>query len=193
MKKLFIVVLILFVGVCYGQGRIVGLHRLQPEYITVTCDSTDSTTIYVSFPPASGINSSHRTAISATAFTSASAQAIHQDFVATGDVYISVVTDTSTIEESDSMFAYIKPYFYDATKATWYAVNADKGYLVFDTAGTYIQSTVDYLDWTHGSGYGACLSNELWPCSGFTLTIGQRTYNNAGAASTFYVGIWICQ
>ena len=192
MKKLVSILLLLSFGVVFGQGKVIAEKLIEPEFITVVMDSITQVKVYYTFPPPQGLSSSHRTAISETAPTSASAQARNMQFSSTGDVFISVVLDTLTNSDTDSLYFSIKPLVYDETKATWYESAADVLYLVFDTAGTYTSSALDYLSWTHGYCYTTTLSGSLWPCAGFTLMMDRVNRGNdyADADITAYIGIW---
>lgn len=191
MKKWILALVVLFATVAYGQAKIIAQKLIQPEYITVTIDSITAQTIYYTFPPPQGITSSKRTAISTTALTLAAAQAKSPDFSATGDLFIGVVLDTLTRSDVDSLYMFIKPLWYDKTKETWYTSTKDSTFLVFDTAGTYTSTSLDYLTWVHGSGYSTTLSNELWPCAGIALTINRVSRNIPDADITAYFSFWI--
>ena len=161
--------------------------RITAQYLTVTLDSTATATVYCLFRPT---RESNLFSISETAPTSTAQATRLEEWSCTGDVFISMVLDTLTNQESDSLYAYVQPYVYDATKAAYYTVQTQIEYLVFDTDDTYTQATVDYLDWSQGLCYGTSLSGALWPCAGFVLTIGQAAFDEAGAATTVYLAVW---
>lgn len=189
MKK--VLALLLLPMLAFAQlDNVVSQKEIIPEYITVDLDSTTTSTIYYIFPPSAGITSSRRTAPSTTAPTASSAQANIRSYTATGDVGISVVIDSVTADESDSLYMYINPLFYDATKAAWHIDATHVRYLVFDTADSYTSDSVDYLNWSSGGDYYTTLSNELWPAAGFALTVGQYTIDVAGAYTRCYFGFW---
>lgn len=190
MKKVLILLFVLFAVSLFAQGKVISVPIIIPESTTITLDSTATSTIYVSFPPPSGPTSASRTAISTTAFSATSAQSVNRVFSSTGDVYVSFVADTSVREESDSLTAWIQPYVYEINKNAWYETAADSTFLVFDTPGTYIATSADYLNWTHGKLYGVPLSNELWPCSGFSITFYAKQFNTAGSQTKLYLTIY---
>ena len=191
MKRLISLILLLPV-LAFGQGKVIAEKLIEPEYLTVVMDSVTQVKVYYIFPSPQGLTSSNRTAPSETAPTSASAQARNRQFSSTGDVFISVVLDTLTNSDTDSLYFSIKPLVYDATKGLWYESAADVLYLVFDTAGTYTSSALDYLSWTHGYCYTTILSGSLWPCAGFTLMMDRVNRGNAYADAdiTAYIGFW---
>ena len=174
----------------FGQQKVISLNSIQPEYITVTLDSSTSSIVYYIYPPPAGINSGNRTAISTTAPTSASTQAKNLDYVASGALTIAMVTDTVTAEESDSLYAYVQTLIYDETKATWYRSTNDTLFLDFDTPGTYTGTSLDYLDWTHGSCYTADVGGSIMPGAGIALTLVSVANDNAGADMKAYVIFW---
>lgn len=192
MKKLVSFILLLSFGVVFGQGKVIAEKLLEPEYLTVVMDSITAVNIYYIFPSPQGLNSSNRTSPSETAPTSASAQARNPQFSSTGDMFISVVLDTLTNSDVDSLYMSIKPLVYDEAKATWYTSASDIIYLVFDTPSTYTSSALDYLTWVHGSCYTVSLSGVLWPCAGFMLTMNRVNRGNAYADAdiTAYFGFW---
>jgi len=191
MKFLTVLVsIVLLFGIGYGQQKVESLDVIQPEFTTVTLDSTATSSVYYIFPPPAGINSGNRTAISTTAPTSASAQAKNLEFNASGALTISIVTDTLTAEESDSLYVSVASLIYDDNKATWYASNNDVFYLDLDTQGTYTNSSVQYLDWTHGTCYTADLGGEIMPAAGIKVTFGAYQNDTATSDTKLYVGFW---
>ena len=190
MKYFLCLFLALFVVNVYSQQKVISLKTIRPEFITVALDSTTSSIVYYIYPPPAGDNSPNRTAISTTAPTSASLQAKNLEYNAEGALTISLVTDTLTAEESDSLYGYVQTLIYDDTKAAWYRATNDTLFLDFDTPGTYTGTSIDYLDWTHGSCYVAELGGSIMPGAGLAITLGQHTDDNAGAATTLYVGFW---
>jgi hypothetical protein len=182
--------LLLLVGINYGQRTVTALDVIRPEYITVALDSSTTSTVYYIYPPPAGENSGNRTAISTTAPTSASLQAINKEYNAKGALTIAIVTDSSTAEESDSLYISVATLWYDETKASWYTSNNDIQYLDFDTQGTYVNPAIQYLDWTHGTGYTADLGSQIMPGAGLTVVVGQVANDNAGAASNVYLSFW---
>lgn len=192
MKRVSLVLLILSLAATiasaqFRDGERTMFKSIKPVFLTVTLDSTTTSTVYVPFPTDDWDRSS--TNVSTTALTISSSQYGKAELLATGDYYISIVVDAVT-EESDSLYAYINPYFFDKTKEAWYINTTDKTWLCFDTPGVYTKSAVDYLNWTDGGAYGVQLSNELWSCAGFVVVFGQKAYDVAGAYTTVNVGVW---
>jgi len=186
--------ILLMVGVLFAQQSTVDLSVIQPEFYQLTLDSTTTSTVYYIYPPARGPNSAHRTAISTTTPTSASSQAKLLEYNSSGALTLSMVTDSVTAEESDSLYAYVQTLFYDENKATWYKSTNDSLYLVFDTPGTYTQTTGnDYLDWTHGSGYTCELGGDIMPGAGLAITFGAHQDDTAGADTKLSLGFWLQQ
>jgi hypothetical protein len=189
MKRL-IGLFLIFSVLCAAQDKVTTVGLILPEFTTVTLDSSDSQTLYVTFPYTAGPTSARRIQISTTKPTSTSAQAINPVFSSSGNVFVHVIPDTLTRQESDSLYAYIKPLVYDSNKKDWYTSEKDSTFLVFDTIGMYSSTVADYLDWTHGKCYTTTLTNELWPCAGFTITFVQRAFNVATADTKLYLGFW---
>ena len=191
MKFLTVFILIvLFSLSAYSQPKTTGLDVTRPEFITVTLDSTTSSVVYYIWPPPAGDNSPNRTAISATAPTSASLQAQNLEYNASGGLTISVVIDSLTAQESDSFYVSVATLIYDKTKATWYTSTNDIFYLDLDTQGTYINSAIQYLNWTHGLCYTAGLGGDILVGAGLAVTVGQVTTDVTDAATTVYLGFW---
>jgi hypothetical protein len=174
----------------FGQKKVITLNSIQPEFITITLDSTASSIVYYIYPPPAGINSDKRAAVSTTAPTATSVQAKNLDFVASGALTIAMVTDTVTAEESDSLYAYVQTLIWDDTKAGWYRSTNDTLFLDFDTPGTYTGTSIDYLDWTHGSLYTADVGGSIMPGAGIALTVGAVANGTSDADMKAYVSFW---
>lgn len=187
MKQLLTALLILALCAPVVAQQQVWHPEIKVEHLTVTLDSTATATVYCLFWPT---REGARFSISETAPTSTSAQARLAEYTATGDVFVSMVLDTLTNQESDSFYVSIQPYVYDNTKQAFYTVQSHIDYLVLDTDDSYTSATVDYLDWTHGNCYGASLTGALWPTAGFVITLGQAAFDEAGAATTVYLSVW---
>jgi hypothetical protein len=188
--KWLLTLLLLIPLLSFGQRKVVTLKSIQPEYITVNVDSTASSVVYYIFPPPAGINSNDRTAISTTAPTSASAQAKNLVYNASGALTVAAVIDSVTAQESDSFYAYIQTLIYDETKAGWYRSTNDTLFLDFNTAGTYTGTSIDYLNWTHGSCYTADVGGSIMPGAGFALTVGAVMNETSGADLNAYISFW---
>ncbi len=98
----------------------------------------------------------------------------NNEFLATGDLCVTIVPTYGAAEESDSLYCYMKPLIYSPTNGTWYTSANDSTFLVFSTQGKYCQSAISYLNWTTGKAYTCNLSNELWATAGFALYLGQN-------------------
>jgi len=166
------------------------LTEVEPEFYTLNLDSTETATVYYIFPPPQGQQSPRRTAISETAPTSSSSQATYQVYNANGAFTISIVTDSVTADESDSLYAFIRPLFYDSGKSSFYLSTNDTLFLIFDTPQSYIATSADYLNWTHGNLYSSMLGPYLCPAAGFGLTFVQTANDNSGADANIYIGFW---
>jgi len=189
MKKVLAFILLMAFGL-YAQGKEVTLSVIEPEFYTLTLDSTASSIVYYIYPPLAGKSSLQRTSISTTIPTSASTQAAHLEFNSNGALTISMVTDSVTAQESDSLYAYVQTLIYDQNKSTWYRSANDTLFLNFSTAGTYTGTTIDYLDWTHGNCYTANLGGDIMPGAGIAITFGQWASGTAGADTKLYLGFW---
>jgi len=189
MRKLLTVILLL--ALCsplFGQASIQARHpRIKAQYLTVTLDSSATATVYCLFE---ATRNSKQFAISETAPTSTSEATRLAEWNCTGDVFVGMVLETLTQDESDSFYVSVQPYMYDATKAAYYTVASHIDYLVLDTDDSYTAASVDYLDWTSGTAYGASLTGALWPTCGFVLTLGQAAFDSTDAATTVYLSVW---
>jgi hypothetical protein len=188
--KRIIVLLFLLTAIGWPQRKEISLSIIRPEFITVNLDSTASSVVYYIYPPPAGDNATNRTPISTTIPTSASAQAINLEYNASGALTLSIVTDSVTADESDSLYVSVATLLYDKTKATWYVSTNDVQYLDLDTPGTYFRTTIQYLNWTHGLCYTADFSGNVMPGAGLAVTVGQVTNDEAGAATNLYLGFW---
>lgn len=186
----WLIPLLLIPFLLFGQQKTISISNIQPEFYTVTLDSTDTTTIYYIFPPPNGINSRDRTAISTTAPTSASAQAKNLDFASNGVMTIAIIPTYVTAEESDSLAGFIQTLIYDENLAAWKVSTNDTLFLDFSTAGTYTGTSVSYLDWTSNSCYTADVGGSIMPGAGFALTLLERCADEAGSDAKIYVSFW---
>jgi hypothetical protein len=189
MKRL-IVALLLLTWLPLQAQSVVNQNEIMVEYVTIELDSTATANLYVLFQPT---KEGGRYAISETAPTKANTgerQTTLKRGLGTGDLAISIIPDTLTRQESDSLAVYYYPYVWDETKAAYYSATTDVKYLVFDTADTYVQTAIDYLDWTHGTMYTSAFSGRILPFSGIHIVFDQKAYDTSTSASTLYVGIW---
>jgi len=194
MKKfLTIAILLMLAGSTFAQfeeGERITFKSIKPRFGFCTLDSAVAKVFYIPWPTTRW---SQQTTLDTVALTTAHPAYQRQELQATGDVFVQVLMDTVTRDESDSLIAWIKPYTYDYNKEAWAESANDSTFLVLDTPGVYAQAGVDYLDWTHGKTYTVQLSNELWSSGGFTLHFKQYTYNTAGASSRAFVGVFFVQ
>ena len=192
MKWLFVFLLVPLL--VFGQRKVIDLDIVQPEFLTVNVDSTETVKAYYLYPTTAGPTGGDRFAPSETAPTSATRQAKVLRFQVPSEMYLSFVTDTVTAEESDSLSLYLIPYFYDKTKAAFYAAS-DTLFLDLDaTASTYTGSAAVQTDYAHGIAYNVKLtSSQLWASAGFVLVYAHTANDNAGADANVYTGFWFVQ
>ena len=193
MKKfLTIAILLMLAGSTFAQfeeGERITFKSIKPRFGFCTLDSAVAKVFYIPWPTTRW---SQQTTLDTVALTTAHPAYQRQELQATGDVFIGVVLEEITAE-SDSLIAWIKPYWFDTTKESWYESANDSTFLVLDTPGVYAQAGVDYLDWTTAKSYSVQLSNELWSSGGFTLTFKQYTYDNAGASTRVNLSVYFVQ
>ena len=101
--------------------------------------------------------------------------------------------DSVTADESDSLYVTIQPYDWNYFKGGFVASSNEVLYLVFDTADTYTSTTIDYLNWTSGTGYGADIGGKFGPSTGFVITVYQLANDNAGADSRINIGVMLLE
>ena len=171
----------------YAQTDVQTMGVVDSRYVTVDLDSTTTTSVYLLYKNARGGGDEFY--LSTTEPDGSEKQAARLAYVGTGALSISVVTDTVTAQESDSLYATFQSYNWNKGKSAYYASANDIGYLVFDTYGTYAQAAIDYLNWTHGTMYTADLGGIIMPSTGLKITFGQKAFDTAGAATRLYVGI----
>ena len=185
MKK-FIVLLVLLTIPLVAQRKSINLSITRVEFYADTLKGGTAESVYYLFPPPAGENSSARTAISETAPTSASMQAINLEYNANGALTLSFVFQDITATGVDSIFITVQSYNYDENNAAWYASSNDIFYLVLDTYGTYVQASIDYLDWTDNVMYTADLGGVIMPGAGIKIVIDQADTGNTG----YSIGFW---
>jgi len=182
--------LFLFATGLWAQSDVYISNTVGTKYIQVTLDSTTTTSIYLLYKNKRGGGDFY---LSTSVPDGSEGQATNHISVGSGGLAIHVVTDTSVAEESDSLYATFQSYNWDKSKAAYFVSTNDVGYLVFDTYGTYTQSGIDYLNWTHGAMYTANLGGTIMESDGLKITFGQNTADNAGAATILSVGIHLLQ
>jgi hypothetical protein len=192
MKKFLLALLLLFIPLaCIAGDHIqVWNPQLMIDSTKVTLDSTSNSTVYVTYVP---IRASKKFSPSTTAPTVTSDMTRLAEWSATGDVGVAVTIDTSTAQESDSLAFWVKPLVYSKSKNQYEESTNDSTFLVFDTAGTYTSTSIDYLNWTHGQMYTTTLSGQLWPFAGFVLKMKSVANDNAGADCDVYIDIYYVQ
>jgi len=189
MKKIFILILLLFVVSLYGQQTIIAVDVIEPHYTTFTLSATGTETIYVYFLPPAGESSTTRYVVSTSLPTTAVQNAEFINYSATGAGGVSVIPEYVTKEESDSLAAWIHPLVYDATKDAWYISANDSIFIVMDAPRTYTAASIDYLDWTNGECYTFNLTGELQPFAGFALTFYAKLFNVVNSDVKVTLGI----
>ena len=181
---------VLFFLLCFATIQAQQLTTSQNVYNvesgSLTLTGTASATLYFTFPPPDGTESFRRIAISSTLPTFSIAYGDLKTFETWGDAGVTVVLDSTVKQESDSFYSYIRPLFPDYSKSTWYVSTNDTTFLNFGSVAPQAQSTIGYLDWSHGYPYTATLCNELWPFKGFTWTVGQVSNDVATSATIVY-------
>jgi len=181
---------ILFIATFIWAQRVETVKVIQPQYITVTLDSTTTATVYYVFPVPQGVGNNRGYAISTTAPTATTAgQSTYNDFAGNGALSISIIPDILTAEESDSLSVQLNALTYNPTWG-WDITENDDLYLVFDTPGTYTSTSADWLDWTTDLSYIADVSGVMIPAAGFALVFSQQADDTPGAATTLYVSVW---
>lgn len=178
----------------FGQRKVIDLDVVQPEFLTVNLDSTETVKAYYLYPSSAGVTGTYRYAPSETAPTTAAYQAQNLEYQVPSEMYLSFVTDTVTADESDSLSLYLIPYFFDKTKAAFYAAS-DTLYLNLQGASsTYTSATALQLDYAHGIAYNVKLtSSELWASAGFVLVYVHTANDTADADANVYTGFWFKQ
>jgi hypothetical protein len=205
MKRILVVIALLAVCTAvFGQGDYLKARistTIVPQYLTVTLAGKAiptgglgrTTYVYVPFPPPDGVASWGHTPIREGAMSSGAAQAKDRLYSTSGDVGLSMVTDLTGTDESDSLAMWIKPLFYDLTKGTWYTSANDSVFLIWGTIGTVTSSTKSYFNWANGGAYTLSLSGVLQPFAGFV--IGIESCMNAYPASSLSIklGVWVTE
>lgn len=171
--RAIVVGIMLLAAAVFGQGQPQFSITVSP-YLNATLTNTDSTIVYVLFPDGNGT-----WYISETLPTNlyAAGNPRSTRWWMSGDAYLFLEPNASTgmaANETDSLTAYIQPLVWDEADAEYAIVDVDKTYLVFDTINDYTAASYDWLDWTTGQEYGAVLTGELCPVSGFALSLVQK-------------------
>jgi len=169
------------------EGDRISFSSVKSHSLTIQLDSTDTDIIYIPFPLESWPRWTSLIGESLPTYVSTHAE---QNWLCSGDVFISIIPTFAGTEESDSLSGYIRPLMYDANKQAWSVASVDLTYLVFDTPNLYAQNAVDWLNWTSGSTYTCTLSNELWPTAGFALYLDQRANAQPTFVTTLSITLW---
>ncbi len=190
MKRFILALLAIFVAsTAFAQTNVqMEMNLMKGQWTTCLLDSTETDTIFVIFP-SDRLDSFG--GIDTVAASVNESQVNRNAWVGTGDVFLTIIPETGAAEESDSLYAYFKPYAFNGTKDAWYVIKNDSTFAVFNTQNEYVDELIHYLNWTSGVCYGIQLSNELWSCGGFIFVIGQKAFNTAVASSKIYVGVHI--
>ena len=187
MNRILLISFILF-GFIFAQTNTRSI--IKADYIQITLDSTMLDTVYYLFKSEGG---GANTYLSEVAPSGIEHQAVHWEYLTAGAIRVEMVTDTSTAEESDSLYASMQPFDWNYFKGTYVASSNELTYLDFDTYDSYDSVAVDYLDWTHGYSYGADLGGFFGPSTGFRFIFGQLANDNAGAATILDITIFLLQ
>ncbi len=189
MKRFILALLTIFVASAFAQTNTqLEMNLMKGQWTSTWLAGTEKDTVFVIFPSdrldASG-------GIDTVAASTNETQANRNAWVGTGDVFITIIPEVGTAEESDSLYAYFKPYAYNNSKDAWYVIKNDSTFAVFNTQNEYVDETIHWLNWTAGTCYGIQLSNELWSCGGFVFILGQKAINTTNASARVYVGVYI--
>jgi len=187
MKRLLIICLVLLISASlFGQYNRSYIKRYD---ITVTLDSTESEILYIPWPAPDFIFVNSDPGIY-TSLDSLDAPAIHEFYETTGGMFIHIIPEYITAEESDSFLSYIKPLTYDPNKLKWYTSKNDSTFLYYGK-GIYTAASATMLDWDNGECYTVDLGGETWRCAGIALYLQQYAYDTATADTKFYIVVYI--
>lgn len=161
--------------------------KVIEKLITLECDygagNADADTLFIPLPWESMAD--WESMVDTTAFPNVYTS--NKEFLATGDMSICIIPQYTVAEESDSLFACIKPAVYSKALETWKIAANDSSCLVFNTQGRYAQSTSSILNWTNNTMYISQLSNEIWCAPGIALIFRQRAADAAVGKVNIYV------
>jgi len=186
MRKILIL-LSLLSGFLFAQTNVYTADVTQSKYLAVTLDSTETAVLYLLWEEAGQGGADFY--LSETAPTGIYNQPTNKPSITKGGMTISLVMDSTTAQESDSLYAYVQSYNWNDSKSAYYSSVNDTLFLDFDTPGTYTGTSLDYLDWTHNNMYTADVGGEIMPGSGLKISLVQLANDNTGAASTANVGV----
>ena len=186
-----------------GVLRTRNQNTIVPQYITLSMKGLDRPTptspgrkqyVYVIFPGPEGFGDHGTVPIDTTLPNRYMVQARdNRTYCSTGDVGLSLVTDLTGTDESDSLASWIKPLFYDDTKHVWYASDNDSTFLVWGTPGVYTATSKSYFNWADGGSYTLSLSGELWPFAGFVLVFESCMDAQVASILSAKLGVWILE
>jgi hypothetical protein len=171
MKQTAIIIaaLLLMCSLAFGQqGTHVTPVSGDAKYLQITLTNTGADTVdgvYILWPMRINGQGWY---ISETAPTKNenSRRSVHT----TGDAYL-CIEPNGTSGADDSLRVDMKPLVWDPIDEAYDIIEDDVTYLKFGSAGTYTQSTRDYLDFTDGQEYAIPLGGLLPPCNGVYLNI----------------------
>lgn len=168
--------------------------ELEAGYHTLMLNSASRDTAIVLWPQPWPIRGLPRVAIYDLLSEIPDAITTPGRYAFTGDALInlSIWQDGDAALQQDSLFAYIKPLIYDQTIG-WTVPRNDSIFLVFDTAGTYVDTAADYLDWTYEHLYISHLSGRLWVCPGIMIIFQNLDYHGVDVDALLDVelGVWV--
>jgi hypothetical protein len=204
MKKLFVLcsIFLSIPTLLVAQIRTRPQSTIVPRYITFSLAGMDRPTpaspgrftyVYVVFPPPLGAKAVESIPLGVYSPPTTASQVTNKEFSTSGDVGISLVTDLTGADESDSLAMWIKPLFWDQTKGSWYPSMNDSTFLVWGTVGTYTSTTKTYFNWADGGAYTLTLSGELWPFAGFVIGIESCMDAQVASILNGKLGVWIVE
>ena len=153
---------------------------LQRWSTTVTLDSSETKTMYLIHPGVDWIGSDKNPVLMWEKPDGDAAISKVDKRDLTGDVFVTVVPEAVTAEESDSLGTYMKPFSYEENTEEWYESGNDSTFLQFGK-GIYTAASMRYLDWDDGEAYTIHLSGELWASPGIAFRWEQAADDVADA------------
>jgi hypothetical protein len=186
MRKIFILLLLLS-GFLWGQANVYTADVTQSKYLQITLDSTDTDVVYLLWEEAGSGGADFY--LSETIPAALTNQPYDKPSITKGGLAISVVLDTITAGETDSLNVYVQSFNWDGSTFAYYASTNDTIFLDFDTPGTYTGTSADQLNWIDGRMYTADLGGVIMPGTGLKISFVQAADDSAGADATASIGV----
>lgn len=164
---------------------------LQRYHTSAVLDSTEQKTMYLFHPQVDWVYSGSKPSVLSWTkpdSTDLISKVKKQDI--TGDIFITVVPEAVTAEESDSLYTYAKPFVYEENTSKWYESANDSTFLIFGK-DLYVSGTMDYLNWTDGKAYTLHLSGEVWGSPAIAFRFGQLAGDVADADTKLNITVEI--